>query len=174
MKFTVPTIALVLSGTALAFPAAEQFDTRDDVQTVHLKFHGGPASFEMAFPADGTMHPTNHDFAVSIIDAPDYRALSDCTFHTAGEQTLVGGLSPEGVQQVIIGPPQPITGADATMRTTSGLAPAAMGTVLLHAAGLGSIHPLKVTVSRWEASRRRSRVRFGADVYEVMNPFKVP
>ncbi|OBT43132.1 hypothetical protein VE00_07701 [Pseudogymnoascus sp. WSF 3629] len=110
MRFTLPTIALILSGTAFALPAAEQRDKRDTVQTVHLTFHGGPASYEMAFPADGTIHPTNHDFAVSIIDAPDYLALSDCTFHTGGEQTLVGGLSATGVQQVIIGPPQPITG----------------------------------------------------------------
>jgi hypothetical protein len=54
--------------------------------------------------------PSDNGISVSIIDAPDYLALSDCTFHTDGEQTLVGGLSAEGVQQVIIGPPQPITG----------------------------------------------------------------
>lgn len=56
MKFTLPTIALILSGTALALPAAEQ---RDTVQTVHLTFYGGPASYEMAFPADGTEYPTS-------------------------------------------------------------------------------------------------------------------
>ena len=126
---------------------------------------------------------SEHDFAISIIDAPDYLALSDCTFHTAGEQTLVGGLSADDVQQVIIGPPQPITGvscygtcvgtygmlppmcrgcwqgvigkngtdqeqASATIITTSGLAPAAMGTVLLLSAGLGSTLPPKVEASR--------------------------
>ncbi|ELR06987.1 hypothetical protein GMDG_08221 [Pseudogymnoascus destructans 20631-21] len=53
--------------------------------------------------------PVRPCFAISIIDAPDYLALSDCTFHTGGEQTLVGGLRADGVQQVIIGPPQPIT-----------------------------------------------------------------
>lgn len=58
MRFTLPTIALILSGTALALPAAEERDKRDTVQTVHLTFHGGPASFDMAFPADGTVHPT--------------------------------------------------------------------------------------------------------------------
>ena len=58
MRFTLPTIALILSGTALAVPAAEQRDKRDTVQTVHLTFHGGPASFDMAFPADGTVYPT--------------------------------------------------------------------------------------------------------------------
>ncbi|KAL5344661.1 hypothetical protein ACLOAV_010353 [Pseudogymnoascus australis] len=109
MRFTPTAIALILSVTALALPAAEQLDERDHVQTVHLTFHGGPASYDMAFPADGTVYPTNNDLAVSIIDAPDYRALEYCTFHTAGEQTLVGVLS-EGVQQVIIGPPQPVSG----------------------------------------------------------------
>lgn len=137
-----------------------------------------------------------HDFAISIIDAPDYRALSDCTFHTAGEQTLVGGLSDEGMQQVIIGPPQPITGvscfgtcvgtygmsmcgrfwqgqtnheqASATMITTSGLAPAAMGTVLPPSAGLGSTLPSKENVLRG-----RSGARFRAYGSEVINYFKV-
>ena len=35
---------------ALAYPSLE---TRDDVQTAHLVFHGGPASYELAVKADG-------------------------------------------------------------------------------------------------------------------------
>ena len=30
-----------------------------DVQTVHFVFHGGPASYEMTFPADGISRPTS-------------------------------------------------------------------------------------------------------------------
>ncbi|KFY83943.1 hypothetical protein V498_07873 [Pseudogymnoascus sp. VKM F-4517 (FW-2822)] len=110
MRYTPTAIALIMSVTVLALPTTEQLDERDHVQTVRLTFHGGPASYDMAFPADGAVYPTNNDLAVSIIDAREYRAMEYCTFHTAGEQTLVGVLSPEGVQQVIIGPPQPISG----------------------------------------------------------------
>lgn len=50
------------------------------------------------------------NIAVNIIDAPDYNALYQCTFYTAGEKALVGGITSTGVGQVIIGPPQPVTG----------------------------------------------------------------
>ncbi|OAF55116.1 hypothetical protein VC83_08485 [Pseudogymnoascus destructans] len=113
--------------------------------------------------------PVRPCFAISIIDAPDYLALSDCTFHTGGEQTLVGGLRADGVQQVIIGPPQPITSASATIITTSLLAPAAMGTVLLLFAGLGSTPPtppfkVKASKGKHQGGVLGSGVRFGADV----------
>lgn len=48
MKLTLVTLSL-LAG-AMARPSK---DTRD-VQTAHLTFHGGPASYELAVPADGT------------------------------------------------------------------------------------------------------------------------
>lgn len=53
---------------------------------------------------------TDNDISVNIIDAPDYNAISQCTFYTGGEKALVSGITPQGVQQVIIGPPQPVTG----------------------------------------------------------------
>jgi len=58
-----------------------------------------------------TNHPTPKDngIAVSIIDANDYNALSQCTFYTAGKVTLVGSITPTGGQQILVGPPQPIT-----------------------------------------------------------------
>lgn len=48
MKLSLVTLSL-LAG-AMALPSK---DTRD-VQTAHLTFHGGPASYELAVPADGT------------------------------------------------------------------------------------------------------------------------
>ncbi|KAK3313097.1 hypothetical protein B0H66DRAFT_569546 [Apodospora peruviana] len=80
------------------------------VQTVHLTFHGGPAQYSMAFPADGTVYPTNNGIAVSIIDAPDYNAQYQCNFITAGQKTLAGSITSTGLQQILVGPPQPITG----------------------------------------------------------------
>ncbi|KAK3348964.1 hypothetical protein B0T25DRAFT_632584 [Lasiosphaeria hispida] len=99
------TLALTL-GLAAASPIEE----RDTPQTVHLTFHGGPAQYSLAFPADGKVYPTNNDMAVNVIDAPDYNAQYQCTFYTAGEKTLAGGITPEGVSQIYVGPPQPITG----------------------------------------------------------------
>ncbi|KAK1760055.1 hypothetical protein QBC47DRAFT_366306 [Echria macrotheca] len=97
-------LALAL-GLASATPIQER-----DVQTVHLTFHGGPASYSLAIPADGKVYPTNNGISVNIIDAPDYNALSQCTFYTPGEKALVGGIDSKGVGQIIIGPPQPVTG----------------------------------------------------------------
>ncbi|ETS78577.1 hypothetical protein PFICI_10639 [Pestalotiopsis fici W106-1] len=99
MKFTLSLLGLGLLACASA-----------DVQTVHLTFHGGPAQYSLTIPADGQVYQTNNDISVSIIDAPDYNAISQCTFYTVGDKTLVGGITSEGLQQVLVGPPQPITG----------------------------------------------------------------
>ncbi|KAI0595165.1 hypothetical protein F4775DRAFT_595519 [Biscogniauxia sp. FL1348] len=104
MKFSQPLIlALGLFSESLAHPLDER-----DVQVAHFTFHGGPASYELAVPADGSVVPTNNGISVNIIDAPDYNAIVQCTFNTAGEKTLVSGISPDGIQQIIVGPPQPI------------------------------------------------------------------
>lgn len=53
----LPALSLLgLAGAALALPALER---RDDAQTVHLTFHGGPASYSMEFPADGAVRETS-------------------------------------------------------------------------------------------------------------------
>jgi hypothetical protein len=57
MKYlTTLTSALGLLASVSAVPIEE----RDDAQTVHLTFHGGPATYSMAFPADGTVYPTSN------------------------------------------------------------------------------------------------------------------
>ncbi|KAK0738019.1 hypothetical protein B0T18DRAFT_440922 [Schizothecium vesticola] len=100
------TLLLLLPFT-LATPLQER---ADPPQTVHLTFHGGPASYSLSFPADGVIRQTNNNIAVNIIDAPDYNALTSCTFYTSGEKALVGGVDPTtGAGQIIIGPPQPVT-----------------------------------------------------------------
>ncbi|KAH7369292.1 hypothetical protein B0T11DRAFT_327384 [Plectosphaerella cucumerina] len=98
-------LALGLTATTLAHP----LESRDNVQTVHLTFHGGPASYQLAIPANGQKFSTNNAISVNIIDAPDYNAIAQCTFYTDGQKALVSGITPSGLQQVIVGPPQPIT-----------------------------------------------------------------
>lgn len=44
-----------------------------------------------------------------MIEAPDYSAYYNCQFQTEGEVTLASSISPEGVNQILVGPPQPIT-----------------------------------------------------------------
>ena len=51
--------ALSVLGLVAATPAPLQ---ERDVQTVHLTFHGGPASYSMAFPADGKVYQTSMFF----------------------------------------------------------------------------------------------------------------
>ena len=145
MRLPVPSL-LSLAGAALALPSLEQ---RDDPQTVHLTFHGGPASYSMEFPADGVVRETgktsrpplphlssvppplfsrpppsappsprtdegsslkgtDDDIAISVIDAPDYFAQSHCTFKTDGEVAFQSSVGPDGTQQILVGPPQPI------------------------------------------------------------------
>lgn len=124
MKFYTSIASLGIFAVVLAAPAVE---TRDDVQTVHLVFHGGPASYNLTIPANGevfetsrpsrtshqqhrivlTLAGTDSDISVSIIDAPDYNAINQCTFKTDGEQALTQSVV-DGLQKISVGPPQPI------------------------------------------------------------------
>jgi hypothetical protein len=54
-------------------------------------------------------YPTlDSDISVNIIDAPDYNAFQQCTFNTANGKTLVQSIGEGGLQQIVVGPPQPI------------------------------------------------------------------
>lgn len=55
MKSTLAFLTISMLTGALARPGVE---FRDAVQTVHLTFHGGPASYTMSFPADGKTRAT--------------------------------------------------------------------------------------------------------------------
>lgn len=57
MKFSASILGLSLASVTLAVPA--HLESRDDVQTVHLTFHGGPASYELAIPANGEVFQTS-------------------------------------------------------------------------------------------------------------------
>ncbi|KAL2262983.1 hypothetical protein VTK26DRAFT_8712 [Humicola hyalothermophila] len=101
-------LGLVASTSAMPLEARD-----DDVQTVNLIFHGGPAQYEMSIPADGNAYETNNTLTVSVISAPDYNAYQQCAFDFAtpeGQEapTLASSISPEGVNQILVGPPQPV------------------------------------------------------------------
>jgi hypothetical protein len=61
MKLTQSILGLGLIATSIAQPV----DTRDPFQTVHLTFHGGPAEYSIAIPADGQVYPTS-EFSRSV------------------------------------------------------------------------------------------------------------
>ncbi|KAK0610162.1 hypothetical protein B0T17DRAFT_546031 [Bombardia bombarda] len=107
MKSLTPVLLLALG--LITGSTAAPLEERD-VQTVHLTFHGGPAEYSLAFPADGNVYATNSSIAISIIDAPDFLALTQCTFITSGEKTLASTITAQGLTQILVGPPQPITG----------------------------------------------------------------
>jgi hypothetical protein len=54
-------LALGLTATTLAHP----LESRDNVQTVHLTFHGGPASYQLAIPANGQKFSTSTSSTIS-------------------------------------------------------------------------------------------------------------
>ncbi|KAI3330044.1 hypothetical protein F4824DRAFT_505590 [Ustulina deusta] len=86
---------------------AQPVEERGQV-VAHLIFHGGPASYELFVPTDGTVVQTNNGISVDTIDTPNYDAISLCTFNTSGPKTLVGSVTPDGLNQITVGPPQPI------------------------------------------------------------------
>ncbi|KAI0477589.1 hypothetical protein GGR56DRAFT_673956 [Xylariaceae sp. FL0804] len=99
MQFTTSLLALSLSAGTLAKPiSARQYE-------VTLTFHGGPASYSLTVPTDGSIVETDNDLSISIIDSPGFDAYEYCTFYTSGKQTLV---SSDYEQQITVGPPQPI------------------------------------------------------------------
>lgn len=55
MKFS----ALLTSISFILPSLSHPLEDRDAPQTVHLTFHGGPASYEMTIPADGQIYPTS-------------------------------------------------------------------------------------------------------------------
>ncbi|KAK4203486.1 hypothetical protein QBC40DRAFT_262572 [Triangularia verruculosa] len=103
MKFLTLLAAAVGLVSASALPAIEE----RDVQTVSIKFRGGPAEYSLTFPADGSEVFTNNALSVSIIESA-YYISSFCTFYTAGEKALQQGISSGGLNQLFVGPPQPI------------------------------------------------------------------
>jgi hypothetical protein len=46
--------------------------------------------------------------SINIIDAPNYNAMTQCKFYTAGDVAMVSSITPQGLQQIILGPPQPV------------------------------------------------------------------
>ncbi|KAK4463512.1 hypothetical protein QBC42DRAFT_337523 [Cladorrhinum samala] len=109
MKYVsvLATALLGLASTASAVPLEERA-----VQTVNLKFYAGPATYTMTIPADGQVHPTNHnDLNVNIIESSDYDIFRLCQFHydppASGTVTLVSSIA-GNANQVFVGPPTPI------------------------------------------------------------------
>ncbi|KAK4168401.1 hypothetical protein QBC43DRAFT_229028 [Cladorrhinum sp. PSN259] len=111
MKFLAVLATAILS---LASASASPVEERDAAQTLHLIFNAGPVKYNMTIQADGVFHPTFHnDLNVNIIESPDYDIFRFCKFTYvqpgSGTVTLVGSIGNNN-QQVMVGPPTPITG----------------------------------------------------------------
>ncbi|KAK8043618.1 hypothetical protein PG993_006048 [Apiospora rasikravindrae] len=83
---------------------------RPGPQLLTLVFHGADGQYTMRMPADGREHLTQNGMAVNYIDAPDFTAQKQCTFRTPGKVALVNGIDSRGLQQILLGPPQPVVG----------------------------------------------------------------
>lgn len=127
IKMQFPNFLIVGLGL-IAGIQAQPVEERGQV-VAHLIFHGGPASYELFVPTDGTVvqtskivsnmtqssslnhlltRHTDNGISVDTIDTPNYDAISLCTFNTSGPKTLVGSVTPDGLNQITVGPPQPI------------------------------------------------------------------
>ncbi len=63
MKFSsAALLGLSMASSALSSPLENR-----DVQTAHLTFHGGPASYELSVPADGTVVYTSKTYLHAYI-----------------------------------------------------------------------------------------------------------
>lgn len=123
MKTFTTTTLLALAAAAHALPPTSETPSLAErasppVQSVTLLFQAGPASYNLTIPADGKDHPTGESaLSVNLIVAPDYDPYRYCTFRTAGGPQQVTfapslvqrpGLDPWPINEVAVGPPQPI------------------------------------------------------------------
>ncbi|KAF5561323.1 hypothetical protein FPHYL_6248 [Fusarium phyllophilum] len=105
----VSTHLFPLSYSVLALQGVLQ---RSDHQ---LTFHGGLASYSMAFPADGSTCKTDHDLSVDVIDNSDYNALEQCFFAIEGQAKLAPKVSTkDGSQHILVNPSRVITAVNCT------------------------------------------------------------
>ncbi|KAF5577926.1 hypothetical protein FPANT_10197 [Fusarium pseudoanthophilum] len=108
----VPALLLLPLHSALALQGVHQ---QSDPQLVHLTFHGGLASYSMAFPADGSTRKTDHNLSVDVIDNSDYNALEQCFFAIKGQAKLTPKVSPkDGSQHILVNPSRVITAVNCT------------------------------------------------------------
>ncbi|KAI1422473.1 hypothetical protein F5Y12DRAFT_618433 [Xylaria sp. FL1777] len=98
----------LVAGLGLIAGIQAQPTQERNIGVAHLTFHGGPASYELYVPIDGTVVTTYNGISVDTIDTPNFDAINLCTFNTPGPQTLVGSVTPDGLKQITVGPPQPI------------------------------------------------------------------
>ncbi|KAJ9420203.1 hypothetical protein FOXG_15619 [Fusarium oxysporum f. sp. lycopersici 4287] len=111
MKF-VPTLLFPLSYSVLALQGVLQ---RSDPQFIHLTFHGGLASYSIAFPVDGSTRKTNHDLSVDVIHNSDYNALEQCFFAIEDQAKLTSKVSTkDGSQHILDNSPRVIIAVDCT------------------------------------------------------------
>ncbi|KAF5578642.1 hypothetical protein FPCIR_11479 [Fusarium pseudocircinatum] len=109
---SVPALLLLPSYSVLALQGVIQ---RSAPQLVHLTFHGGLASYSMAFPADGSTRKTDHNLSVDVIDNSDYNALEQCFFAIEGLTKLIAKVSTEnGSQHILVNPSRVITAVNCT------------------------------------------------------------
>ncbi|KAK8061501.1 hypothetical protein PG994_007867 [Apiospora phragmitis] len=105
-SFYVP-LSLGLANGMLAHPLEPESSWP---QLLTLVFHSADGQYPMRLPADGREHLTNNAMTVNYIDAPDFTAQKQCTFRTPGKVALVNGIDSRGLQQILVGPPQPVVG----------------------------------------------------------------
>lgn len=65
----------------MAGVSAIPLEERQDVQTVHLTFHAGPAEYSLALPADGSVHQTSES-SFLFTNTPTYTHKKERNNHS--------------------------------------------------------------------------------------------
>lgn len=108
------TIGLVLTSVVNAspFPSLLQRQATPSVTTVEMTFVGGPASYLMTFPADGSTHevpPADSSLSISQIFATGGLDIhSYCSFEFAEAEGVQVVITPNAYGGVDVGPPGPV------------------------------------------------------------------
>ncbi|KAH9907283.1 hypothetical protein F4778DRAFT_721261 [Xylariomycetidae sp. FL2044] len=83
---------------------------KPDVPCALLVFHGGPASYNLSVPLDGSEVKTDQDLSINIIESTDFNALDKCKFTTMNAAAVITTNDPaDGSPQKSVEPPTPIT-----------------------------------------------------------------
>ncbi|KUJ09707.1 uncharacterized protein LY89DRAFT_787980 [Mollisia scopiformis] len=113
MRFTLLPLVTIL-GIASSSPLGPEMSAKRDFvyEQLTFTFYGGPASYELSFPADGSTYPTNNALSVSLIDPGTFSALWGCNFYydlPAGTAENPVLTSIGNGNEIAVGPPATIS-----------------------------------------------------------------
>ncbi|CZT52288.1 uncharacterized protein RSE6_13587 [Rhynchosporium secalis] len=84
-------------------------------KSLTLTFSGGPASYTLTFPADGSTYSTNNNLSINRIASSDFNIFYNCNFYFAddGGKAVVTKPGADN-KEIQVGSPRAVTGPTAS------------------------------------------------------------